>query len=270
MAEIERELVKKSFGSHARQYDSLATVQKKVTDRFVELFGSSISSPASLLDIGAGTGRLVESLHQLLPQTDLVGIDLAFGMTRVARNRLEGSSRASFSCSAAETLPFRDSCFDIVVSTSTYQWIAPLEEAFAEVYRVLKPDGKFCFALFGEKTLFELRNSYISATIASGREPTDRTHNFATSDEVTSAMTGSGFTGCRVHEEMETEIHADVPALLRSLKGIGAGSAARSNGSGLSGRSEMLRMMEIYGEKYGTTGGVQATYHVIYCVGEKR
>ncbi len=88
MAEIERELVKKSFGSHARQYDSLAQVQKKVTDRFVELFESSISSPASILDIGAGTGRLVESLHKMLPQIDIVGIDLAFGMTSVARNRL--------------------------------------------------------------------------------------------------------------------------------------------------------------------------------------
>ncbi len=95
-------------------------------------------------------------------------------------------------------------------------------------------------------------------------------HRFATSDEVISAMACSGFTGCIVHEEMETEIHPDVPALLRSLKGIGAGSAARSNGRGLSGRSAMLRMMEIYREKYGATGGVQATYHVLYGAGEKR
>jgi malonyl-CoA O-methyltransferase len=270
MAEIERELVKKSFSSHARQYDGLAQVQKRVTDRFVELFGNSMSSPAALLDIGAGTGRLVETLQLMLPQTELTGIDLAFGMTKHARNRLEKNLRVSFVCSDAENLPFRSSCFDIVVSTSTYQWITPLEDAFAEVYRVLKPGSRFCFALFGEKTLYELRESYRNAAINSCRYSADRTHEFAASDEVISALTGSGFTGCKVHEEMETEIHADVPDLLRSLKGIGAGSAVRSNGRGLSGRSEMLEMMDIYRKSYGKNGGIQATYHVLYGAGEKR
>jgi hypothetical protein len=31
----------------------------------------------------------------------------------------------------------------------------------------------------------------------------------------------------------------------------------------------MLRMMEIYREKYGVNGGVQATYHVLYGSGVK-
>lgn len=270
MAEIERELVKKSFGKHAGQYDSLATVQKKVTDRFTELLANSISPPATLLDIGAGTGRLLEKVGRIFPDTDLVGVDLAFGMTKIARNRLEQVSHASLVCSDAENLPFREDSFDIVVSTSTYQWITPLEKAFAEVHRVLKPSGRFLFALFGEKTLFELKESYRNAAINADRPAADRTHRFATDDEVLSALTGAGLTGCRVHDEMEIEIHPDVPALLRSLKKIGAGSAARGSDSGLSGRSAMLGMMEIYQEKYATNGGVQASYHVLYGFGEKR
>jgi malonyl-CoA O-methyltransferase len=190
-------------------------------------------------------------------------------MTKVAGNRLKENNRATFICSDAENLPFRDRSFDLVVSTSTYQWIAPLEAAFAEVYRILKPDSRFCFALFGEKTLIELRDSYRNAAVESGREATDRTHRFASADEVSDAMKASGFSRCRVDEEMETEVHPDVPALLRSLKGIGAGSAARRGESGLSGRSAMLRMMEIYREKYALSGGVQATYHVLYGAGEK-
>jgi len=189
MAEIERELVKKSFGNHAGQYDSLAKVQKKVTDRFAEL--------------------------------------LATGIT------------------------------------------PPLEKAFAEVHRTLKPSGRFCFALFGEKTLCELKESLNCASRESDRPAADRTHRFATAAEVLSAMTAAGFSGSRVHEEMEVEIHPDVATLLRSLKGIGAGSAARRGDSGLSGRSAMLRMMEIYREKYGTNEGVQASYHVLYGYGEK-
>jgi len=269
MAEIERELVKKSFDCHARQYDSLARVQQKVTDRFAELLASSISSPTALLDIGAGTGRLLEKVSRLFPCADLVGMHLAFGMAKVAGQRLEHCHRASFICSDAENLPFCDRSFDTVVSTSTYQWISPLKKAFAEVYRVLKPGSRFCFALFGEKTLFELRDSYGRAVIESGGLSADRMHRFATAEEVISAMNTAGFTGCSIHEEMEAEIHPDVPALLRSIKGIGAGNAARNNGNGLSGRSAMLRMMELYRESYGTTGGVQATYHVLYGVGDK-
>jgi len=266
MADIERELLRKSFSSHARQYDSLALVQKRVTDRFTELLKGSPVSPAALLDIGSGTGRLLESIGQILPETELVGIDLAFGMTKSAGNRL---GRAVFVCGDAENLPFNDSCFDLVVSTSTYQWITPLEPAFTEVYRVLKPNTSFSFALFGEKTLFELRESYQKAALSAERPAADRTHQFATAKDVVSALTAAGFTECRVNDEIETEIHPDVPALLRSLKGIGAGSAARSSGSGLSGRSVMLGMMKIYMEKYGTNGGVQATYQVLYGSGRK-
>jgi len=264
MAEIERALVKKSFDCHANQYDALAQVQQKVTDRFAEMLQGSLTSPASLLDIGAGTGRLLEKVSRMSPDTDLVGIDLAFGMTKVARHRLEQCGRAAFICSDAENLPFCEDSFDIVVSTSTYQWISPLEKAFAEVYRVLKPGSSFSFALFGEKTLFELRDSYRRAVVETGRHAADRTHRFATAEEVIASMTTAGFSGCSVHEEMEREIHSDVPALLRSLKGIGAGNASRNRDDGLSGRSAMLRMMELYRENYGRPGGVQATYHVLY------
>lgn len=269
MAKIERELVKRSFDSHAVQYDSLASVQKKITDRFAELLENSITPPDSLLDIGAGTGRLLEKVSRMFPHTSLVGIDLAFGMTRVARHRLEQTGRAAFICSDAEELPFCDGSFDLIVSTSTYQWISPLEKAFAEVYRSLKPDSSFCFALFGENTLFELRDSYRRAVVESGRAAADRTHRFASAAEIIAALTAAGFTGCSVHEEMERETHPDVPALLRSIKGIGAGNAAGNRDKGLSGRNAMLRMMEIYRGLYGGTGGVQATYHVLYGCGRK-
>lgn len=269
MAEIERELVKKSFGKHAGEYDALAKVQKKVTDRLAALLTGSIHPPATLLDIGAGTGRLLEKISREFPDSALVGVDLAFRMTEIARNRLEHVKRAALVCGDAEKLPFQDNSFDIVVSTSTYQWIAPLKNAFAETQRVLKPSGRFIFALFAEKTLCELKESYRQAALEAGRKGEERTHRFATVAEVLADLTGAGFSGCRLDDEMELEIHPDVATLLRSLKEIGAGSAAR-NGGGLSGRSTMLRMMEIYQENYAVDGGVPASYHVVYGYGEKR
>lgn len=270
MAEIEKDLVKKSFGNQAKQYDTLAHVQKRVSDRLIDLLQSAPDTPARILDIGSGTGRLLEKIRALHPSAQLAGIDLALGMTMVARNRLGDNPLTGFICGDAERLPFHGNSFDMVVSTSTYQWIASLNLAFAEVYRILKPGSRFIFALFGEKTLFELKESYRRAVIETGKTSADRTHRFASADEVAAAMESAGFVRLSLLDENETEWHRDVPSLIRSLKGIGAGNASRRNSNGLAGRGEMLRMMDIYRENFGTDSGVKATYHVIYGIGLKQ
>ncbi|NVN99376.1 MAG: malonyl-ACP O-methyltransferase BioC [Geobacteraceae bacterium] len=269
MTQIEKELVKKSFGSHAGQYDSLAIVQQTVSDRLLEIIQTYSEKPSNILDIGSGTGRLLEKIAILYPAAQLTGIDLAFGMTNVARARMKAIANSDFVCGDAEKLPFRYSSFDLAVSTSTYQWISPLASAFAEVYRSLKPGSSFIFALFGEKTLFELKESYRNALIETGKNSLDRTHSFASMDQVDAAMNSAGFDKVRLFDGVETEMHPDVPSLIRSLKGIGAGNASRKGNSGLSGRTDMLRMMNIYRDNYGTDSGIRATYHVVYGVGVK-
>ncbi len=264
MSAIVRDIVRKAFSSHADQYDSLAIVQKRVTDRFVELMTEDMTPPAAILDIGAGTGRLMESLNTRFPQSELVGVDLAFGMTSCAQKRFQGSSNFSLACGDAESLPFREGSFDLVVSTSTYQWIDPLETAFTEVFRVLRPQSWFSFALFGERTLFELRESYTSAVSTAGKALPDRTHQFATLKEVLDILLTAGFIDASAKSETEVEIHRDVYSLLNSLKGIGAGSASGKAIGGLSGRSVMVGMIRTYQQRFGAVNGIPATYEVIY------
>jgi malonyl-CoA O-methyltransferase len=264
MSGIVKDIVRKAFSTRADYYDSLAVVQKRVTDRFVELLTEVTAPPEAMLDIGAGTGRLLESLHNKFPDTELVGVDLAFGMTSHAKKRFLESSKVSLVCGDAECLPFREGSFDLVVSTSTYQWIDPLETAFAEVFRVLKPNSRFSFALFGEKTLFELRESYQSAISNAGRAMPDRTHRFLSRQGVLDVLTAAGFNTVIVESEIEVEIHREVKDLVRSLKGIGAGSASGAALGGLSGRGVIEGMIQAYEEKFSVTGGVPATYEVIY------
>jgi malonyl-CoA O-methyltransferase len=157
----------------------------------------------------------------------------------------------------------------MVVSTSTYQWLNPLEPAFAEAWRVLKPGGRFCFALFGEKTLFELRESYNYAVSLQGLKAADRTHRFLGCTDVGRALESVGFSEIDVFEEMEVENYPDVTSLLRSVNGIGAGNAAGPSSAGLGGRGLMLKMMEIYTTRYGDKTGIPATYEVLYGSGQK-
>ncbi|MBU5638245.1 malonyl-ACP O-methyltransferase BioC [Geomonas sp. Red69] len=263
-AEIDRDKVRESFHRQATDYDRHAVVQGRVVEKLLGLLQAEGVSPARLLDIGAGTGRLLARLTDLYPDMDAVGVDLAPGMCQTAAENLAGR-RVRMVNADAESLPFEAESFDVVVSTSTYQWLATLDQAFSEARRVLAPGGVFCFALFGERTLFELRESYRAAVEGGG----DRTHSFFPCAEVSAALERTGFEAARVGSELEVELHPDVPALLRSLKRIGAGSTAPASGRGLAERRVMLEMMASYRSRFGSEAGVPATYEVVYGVARK-
>jgi len=258
-AHIDRSKVQGAFHRQAEDYDSHAVVQRRVVERLTGMLRTAGVQPERLLDIGAGTGRLLASLRDLYPAALAIGADLAFGMCRTASTKLAGAGVQLVNADA-ERLPFATGSFDLVLSTSTYQWLTSLDAAFGEARRVLVPKAPFCFALFGEKTLFELRASYRKVL---GGAP-DRTHNFFSPEEVLQALKRCGFSEPEVVTEMEVEYHPDVAELLRSLKRIGAGSAAPVSGRGLSQRRVMMDMMEAYRNEYARDGRIPASYEVVY------
>lgn len=264
-ASIDRQKVRDSFHRQATDYEAHAVVQRRVVERLIGLLQAEGVCPARLLDVGAGTGRLLAKLRELYPAALAVGADLALGMCRTASAHLAPQGVQLVNADA-ERLPFADGSFDLVLSSSTFQWLSSLDHAFAEVKRVLSPGGLFCFALFGEKTLFELRDSY--RTSLSGGA--DRSHSFFSQSDVLAALQRVGFSDPSVSSELEVELHPGVPELLRSLKRIGAGSAAPVAARGLSERRVMLDMMEVYRQRHGREGAVPASYEVIYALGRKR
>jgi malonyl-CoA O-methyltransferase len=270
MTQIDRKRVRQAFSDNALRYDALAVVQQRVVHRFLERTFACSEEPATILDVGAGTGTLLEALVRRFPAAATVGLDMAHGMAKRAASRFPPGSTTTLVCGDGEMLPFRDGSFDMVVSTSTYQWLDPLDQAFREAWRVLKPGGRFCFALFGEATLFELKTSYRRALHLHGGGVVDRTHRFVSRAETLAVLQRSGFERCDVASELEVEMHADVPALLRSLKGIGAGNASAGPPRGLAGRRVTTDMIELYGATYGLEAGVPATYEVLYGEGVRR
>ena len=266
---IDRNQVRTAFDRHAAEYDSYARVQRRVVERLLTFLAQGDPAPRSVLDIGCGTGMLLRGVAERFPTATLTGIDLAPGMVTATRSALAGRTGTEVLAGDAEQLPFTEGSFDLVVSTSTFQWLENHDTAFSEAYRVLTPGGFFRFALFGARTLHELKESYRSSLTCHDRETGDRTHRFLASPAVASSLDRAGFSGCRVWSEDEIEHHQDVPTLLRSLKKIGAGNASPDHAQGLAGRRVMLTMMQLYKENFGRDGTIPATYEVIYGWGTK-
>lgn len=86
-----------------------------------------------VLDVGCGKGHVVKALNDL--GVDAQGIDLnpqAVEVALVPRVRTM----------SATALEFEDHTFDAVVSFHAIEHIAPVEQAIAEIARVVRPGGK--------------------------------------------------------------------------------------------------------------------------------
>lgn len=101
-----------------------------------------------VLEIGFGTGINLSYYPKQLQK--LVTVDANPGMNALAQKRLETSTiTVDNRVLNGENLPMADSSFDCVVSTWTLCSIKNVEQAIAEIHRVLKPGGKFYFIEHG-------------------------------------------------------------------------------------------------------------------------
>ncbi len=98
------------------------------------------------LDLATGTGDLALELRQIHPRRVIVGADFAFGMLRIAREKLDradGRGRHVLLAAAdALQLPFGDRTFACVTSAFLLRNLADLEMGLAEMRRVTRPGGR--------------------------------------------------------------------------------------------------------------------------------
>lgn len=98
-----------------------------------------------VLEVGSGRGGGAAFLARYHNPARLVGVDfsrrsVAFCKTRHVLPNL------SFQKADAESLPFKDSTFDVVVNVESSHCYGSVERFFSEAVRVLRPGGHFLFA----------------------------------------------------------------------------------------------------------------------------
>ncbi len=131
------------FDRWAPSYDWLfpSIVYQAIHQRLLEFV--HLPAQASTLDLGCGTGRLLNRLADQFPDLTGTGLDLAPEMLRQAELKNRHPSRLSFVQGSTETLPFHADEFDAVFSTLSFLHYPNPEAVFSEVSRVLRPGGHF-------------------------------------------------------------------------------------------------------------------------------
>lgn len=98
-----------------------------------------------VLEVGAGTGLNLPHYPPTVTRLVLSEPDPHMRRKLAQRARVEGWDRAEVVDAALERLPLPDDAFDAVVGTLVLCSVSHLDEALAEIFRVLTPGGRFVF-----------------------------------------------------------------------------------------------------------------------------
>ncbi|MEO5899586.1 MAG: class I SAM-dependent methyltransferase [Ilumatobacteraceae bacterium] len=113
------------------------------TEQILPLAAEELRNAKRILDVGCGDGQVSRLAWQLGAEL-VVGADPTWNQISVAHERGGGPAYVR---APASDLPFPDGSFDAVVACLVFEHIREVDQAIAEVARVLRPGGTFCFFL---------------------------------------------------------------------------------------------------------------------------
>ncbi len=254
---LDRARLRASFDRASASYEGSSSLQARIAAELLERLELFRFTPATVLDLGSGTGRVTRELKRRYPRARIIALDIALGMLREARRHQWPWRRFDRVCGDALRLPLRDGSIDLVFSNLMLQWCEPLAAALAEVRRVLDPGGFFTFSTFGPDTLHELRTAWAEA------DGYNHVNHFPDMHEIGDALVRVGLMEPVLDVDRFEVGYADVLTLMRDLKAIGAHNVTAGRPRSLTGRARLARVQRAY-EIFRRAERLPATYEVIY------
>jgi SAM-dependent methyltransferase len=108
---------------------------------------ADIKEGDSVLDLGSGAGNDCFVARAIVGERGKVtGIDFTEAMIKkaCANNAKLGYTNVEFVQGDIEEMPLPDNQFDVVISNCVLNLVPDKQKAFSEIFRVIKPGGRFC------------------------------------------------------------------------------------------------------------------------------
>lgn len=208
--------VAQRFSAAADRYEQAARIQAEAAVRFdAWLAQLGLDAPASITEIGCGTGFFTRLLHARFPHASLHATDLAPAMLERCRAGFPSKANLQFSLCDGRHASF-ESAPDWIVSTMCFQWFDPLLpvlKRYADCSRVL------AFSIPLDGSFAEWRNAHERAGLAPGLLACP---DYDALLRACQDLSNGRLHACRLSL---SERHPDGLSFARSLRAIGADMA---------------------------------------------
>lgn len=261
--------VRRAFSRSAGSYDAASALQKEIEARLLESLdylddpALGREPPRVVVDLGCGPARAANAMQRRWPRAQVLAMDLALPMLQAAKPSTDwwrfGTGRGFARINAdARALPLAEGSVDVLFSNLCLQWVEDLPAVFAGFRRVLKPGGLLLCSTFGPDTLQELRDAFAHADDA------PHVSRFTPIAQFGDALMMSGFRDPVLDRDRFTLTYADLPALMRELRAMGATNAMSARRHTLTGRRRFAAASAAYEPLRGADGKLPSTWEVIY------
>jgi ubiquinone/menaquinone biosynthesis C-methylase UbiE len=146
-------LSKEGYDKYASLYDDKLDFLNSFEKGMIGEIVGDVSGK-KVLDVGCGTGRLIQKLVE--KGAVVTGADISSEMLKIAQRKF---GQVEFVEADIEHLPFENDSFDVVVASFVIVHLKDLRKAFDEVYRVLKPGGSFIVTNVNQKKAPKLKTA---------------------------------------------------------------------------------------------------------------
>jgi ubiquinone/menaquinone biosynthesis C-methylase UbiE len=142
---LEEEFELDEEGEAIHEYEALTDDYLHVTASLIadEVAHLAKSRTGVAVDLGAGPGSLARKLAVCFSQLLVIGLDISFPMTKLARDRarVEGMENVAFVVADVHHLPFQAQSMEVIVSHGAMHHWRRLDVALKEVKQVLAEKG---------------------------------------------------------------------------------------------------------------------------------
>lgn len=245
--------VAKHFQKSIETYDNAAIIQQKLALQLVAAINTYSSNVFDRgLEIGCGTGCLTIPLIDNIKIRDLFINDLVFEFENIVKGKIDPGHDVKIQPLFGDIEEIQiPNNLDIIVSSSTLQWLNDLNMFLKTVEKNLSENGVIALSLFTKGTLAEL-----STVIDIGLD-------YLTETEVISALSCKFdivFSKTTTH----SSLHPNLLSLLQNLKATGVGGVGEYRWT----KGKLISAERQYIEKFGVQGGLPVTYENITVIGK--
>ena len=251
---LDKQLIADSFRASATTYDENATVQKEISRQLINILQSlDVINYSRVLEIGCCTGILTDLLVESreIDKIYLNDIVQEFCVTtgeRVANRvgQVERMAGDIEDCALPENL-------GLVISSSTFQWMADLPALFRQIHSSLRDEGYLVFSIFGPGTMSE-----ISAL-------TGRSLQYYSREDLTE-MLHDNFRVVSLQSQVKRIYFPTVRAVLQHVRQTGVGGLGRSKWM----PGKFREFEKQYNRRFASEQGLRVTYSSTFVVAKKK